>query len=169
MSTYRFEQLFSPRSVAVVGASPRAGSLGRAVLKNIRAGGFTGALHLVNAHYPEIDGVPAVKRLRDLPSAPDLVVIATPPETVPALVAEAAESGSAAAVIITAGLGHGPGSLAESAQKAARAHGLRLLGPNCLGLILPHAKLNASFAAHMPLPGDLAVISQSGAIAAGMV
>jgi acetyltransferase len=77
--------------------------------------------------------------------------------------------GVAAAIIITAGLGHGPGSLADDCEKAARVHGLRLIGPNCLGILAPGAKLNASFAASTPRSGDLALISQSGAIATGLV
>jgi acetyltransferase len=169
MSTYRLDRLFSPRSVAVVGASPREHSLGRAILRNLRDGGFAGSIHLVNPRYHEIDGVRAFKALQDLSDAPEVVVIAVPPPMVPSIVAAASEKGAAAAIIITAGLGHGPGSLADSCQKAARASGLRLVGPNCLGVMVPHAKFNASFASRAPQSGDLAVISQSGAIAAGMV
>jgi acetyltransferase len=85
------------------------------------------------------------------------------------VVAAAGAKGCAGAVIITAGLGHGPGSLSQAAAQAARAHGLRLIGPNCLGIMVPGARLNASFAASTPHAGDLALVSQSGAIAAGMV
>ena len=104
-----------------------------------------------------------------LPEAPDLLVIAAPPQSVPAIVSAAGEKGTATAIIITAGLGHGAGSLAEACEKAARATGLRLVGPNCLGVLAPRAKLNASFAARMPPAGDLALVSQSGAITAGLV
>jgi acetyltransferase len=169
MSTYRLDTLFSPQSVALVGASPRATSPGHAVLRNLRDGGFIGPIYLVNPHYDEIAGVRSVKSLHDLPGVPDLVVIAVPPQAVPAAVAAAGEKGAAGAVIITAGLGHGPGSIAEACEQAARAHGLRLIGPNCLGILLPGCKLNASFAASMPRAGDLALISQSGAIATGLV
>ncbi len=169
MSTFRLERLFSPRSVAVVGASPRPTSPGHAVLKNLRQAGFAGAISLVNPHYDAIEGVAAVKSYRDLPAAPDLAVIAVPPAAVPATVAEAGAKGTPTAIIITAGLGHGPGSLAAQCEQAARATGLRLVGPNCLGVMLPNVKLNASFAASMPKYGDLALISQSGAIAAGLV
>jgi acetyltransferase len=88
---------------------------------------------------------------------------------VPDIIAAAGAKGVGAAVIISAGLGHGPGSLAEAARTAARAHGLRVLGPNGIGLIVPAARLNASFARRMPAAGSLALISQSGAIAAGMI
>ncbi len=169
MSTFRLERLFSPRSVTVVGASPRPTSPGHAVLKNLRQAGFAGAISLVNPHYSAIAGVPAVKSYRELPTTPDLAVIAVPPAAVPSTIAEAGAKGTPAAVIITAGLGHGPGSLAAQCEQAARVTGMRLVGPNCLGVMLPNAQLNASFAASMPSGGDLALISQSGAIAAGMI
>ncbi|HZW54529.1 MAG TPA: acetate--CoA ligase family protein, partial [Candidatus Elarobacter sp.] len=169
MSTYRLDRLFAPRSVAIVGASLRERSLGRTVLRNVIGGGFPGRVHLVNPDHAQIDGVAAVASLAALPEAPDLAVVAVPPPAVPETVAAAAAKGVAAAIIITAGLGHGPGSLAEEALAAARPHGLRLIGPNCLGVMVPAAKLNASFAARMPASGDLALISQSGAIVAGMV
>jgi acetyltransferase len=109
MSTYRLDKLFAPQSVALVGASPRATSPGHAVLRNLRSAGFAGRIDLVNPHYDEIASIRAVKSLRDLPGAPDLVVIAIPPQAVPAAVAEAGEKGAAGAIIITAGLGHGAG------------------------------------------------------------
>ncbi|RAI44773.1 bifunctional acetate--CoA ligase family protein/GNAT family N-acetyltransferase [Rhodoplanes roseus] len=169
MSTYRLQSLFAPKSVALAGASQRDLSLGRIVLRNIRSGGFKGKLQLVNPRYAEIDGVPSVGGLDKLDGVPDVLVITAPPAEVPGLVAEAGARGIAAAVVITSGLGHGPGSLAEATAQAARPHGLRLLGPNCLGLLVPSISLNASFATRMPKVGDLALISQSGAIAASLV
>ena len=169
MSTYRLDKLFAPRSVAIVGASPRATSPGRAVLSNLRAAAFAGSIDLVNPRYAEIEGVKAVKTIQNLPTTPDLVVIAAPPQFVPGIVKAAGEKGAAAAIIITAGLGHGAGSLADGCEKAARATGLRLVGPNCLGVLSSRAKLNASFAARMPPTGDLALVSQSGAITAGLI
>ena len=169
MSTYRLDKLFSPRSVAVVGASPRETSPGRAVLRNLGGAGFKGSVSLVNPHYAEIEGIKAVKTIQELPQAPDLLVIATPPQSVPGIVAAAGEKGAATAIIITAGLGHGEGSLADGCEKAARATGLRLVGPNCLGVLSSRAKLNASFAARMPPAGELALVSQSGAITAGLI
>jgi acetyltransferase len=169
MSTYRLEKLFAPQAVALIGASPRDGSLGRTVLRNLRDAQFPGRIDLVNPHHAEIDGIRCVARIEELASAPDLAVIASPPASVPGVVAAAAAKGIAAAIIITAGLGHGPGSLAESARIEARRFGLRLVGPNCLGVLAPHARLNASFAARMAAPGDLALLSQSGAVAAGLV
>src|SRR5262245_15790456 len=114
MSTYRLDKLFSPRSVAVVGASPPETAAGRAVMRNLRAAGFEGSLGLVNPHYGEIEGIKAVKTIEELPQAPDLIVIATPPQSLPGIVAAAGDKGAATAVIITAGLGHGDGSLADA-------------------------------------------------------
>lgn len=169
MSIYALDAVFAPKSVAVVGASQRPGSVGRTVVQNLRQAGFAGPIGLVNPKYREIDGVPAVPSLRQLPFKPELVVVTTPAETVPGVVAQAVEVGARAAIVVTAGLGHGPGSLLEHLRNEARPHGMRIVGPNCLGVMSPHVGLNASFAARSPIPGDLALISQSGAIAAGLV
>jgi acetyltransferase len=169
MSTYRLKNLLAPRSLALVGGSPRQGSVGRSVLRNIRFAKFKGEFGLVNTHYTEIDGVATVNSLSQLPFAPELVVITTPAETVAGLIEEAGRLGAAGAVIIAAGLSHGPGSFAEASNRAARKYGMRLIGPNCLGILMPGVDLNASFSAHRPVVGNLALISQSGAIATGMV
>ncbi len=100
---------------------------------------------------------------------PNVVVIAAPPAAVPGAVAAAAAKGTSVAIIITSGLGHGPGSLAENCEQNARAAGMRIIGPNCLGVLVPHAKFNGSFAASSPPAGDLALISQSGAVAAALM
>lgn len=169
MSTYRLNSLLAPSSVALVGASTRSGSVGRAIIKNICASRFERPVGVVNSHYREIEGISTVERLAELPFVPELVVVTTPAATVPEIVSEAGRIGAAGAIIISAGLGHGAGSLAEAAERAARAHHMRLIGPNCLGVLMPTIGLNASFAAHMPRAGHLALISQSGAIATGMV
>ena len=169
MSTYRLKNLLSPHSVALVGASPRQGSVGRAILNNIRKAQFKGEFGLVNPRYHEIDGVATVGSIAKLAFAPELVVLTAPARTIPGLIDEAGRRGAAGAVIVSAGLGHGPGSLADAAERAAQKYGMRLIGPNCLGIMMPGVSLNASFSAHMPAAGNLALISQSGAIAAGMV
>ena len=169
MSTYRLTNLLSPHSVALVGASPRRGSVGRAILGNIRKAGFKGDFALVNSHYAEIDGVATVGSLTKLPFVPELVIVTAPAPAIPGIVDEAGKKGTAGAVIVSAGLGHGVGSLADAVERAAHRYGMRLIGPNCLGVMMPGASLNASFAAHMPVAGNLALITQSGAIAAGMV
>ena len=169
MSTFRLKNLLSPSSLALVGASPRQGSVGRAVLENVLKAQFKGEFGLVNPRYAEISGVPAVGNLDKLPFVPELVVITAPASDVPSIIDQAGRRGSAGALIITAGLGHGSGSLAEAAITAAQKYGMRLIGPNCLGIMVPGVNLNASFSAGMPRAGNLALISQSGAIAAGMV
>jgi len=169
MSTYRLHSLLSPRSVALVGASPRQGSVGRAILGNIRKAPFKGEFGLVNSRYHDIDGVATAAGIAQLAFPPELVVLTAPAAAIPGLVEEAGQRGAAGAIIVSAGLGHGPESLAEQAERAAQKYGMRLIGPNCLGIMMPHVGLNASFSAHMPAAGQLALISQSGAIAAGMV
>ena len=169
MSTYHLKNLLLPRSVALVGASSRQGSVGRAILGNIRKANFAGDFGVVNPRHAEIDGFAAVARLDQLPFVPELVVITAPAPSVAAIIEEAGKLGAAGALIITAGLGHGPGSIADAVERAARKYGMRLVGPNCLGMMIPAVQLNASFSAHMPVAGSLALISQSGAIAAGMV
>jgi len=169
MSTYRLKNLLSPRSLALIGASPRRGSVGRAILHNIHKAGFKGEFGLVNTHYADIDGIAAVASLDSLPFVPELAVITAPAAAVAGIIDEAGKLGTAGALIIPAGLGHGAGSLADAAERAAQKYGMRLIGPNCLGIMMPAANLNASFSAHMPVAGNLALISQSGAIAAGMV
>jgi acetyltransferase len=169
MSTYRLKQLLSPRSLALIGASPRRGSVGFAILRNIRAAGFKGEFGWVNSRYAAIDGFASVGRVDQLPFVPELVVITAPAAAIPDLIEQAGERGTIGAVIVSAGLGHGAGSLAEATERAAQRYGMRLIGPNCLGIMMPEISLNASFSAHMPRPGKLALITQSGAIAAGMV
>ncbi|KAF1714695.1 bifunctional acetate--CoA ligase family protein/GNAT family N-acetyltransferase [Pseudoxanthomonas wuyuanensis] len=169
MSTYRLKSVFEPASVAVVGSRSRPRSVGRAVIGNLLEAGFAGPIALVNLHPAQMEGVVCVRRLRDLPWTPDLVVIATPAETVPGIAAEAADKGAAAVAVLTAAMGQGPGSPAARLQTLAREKGLRVLGPNCLGVIAPHARLNASLAGRFPKAGDLALISQSGAISGGLV
>ncbi|MBX9758818.1 MAG: acetate--CoA ligase family protein, partial [Beijerinckiaceae bacterium] len=169
MTIRNLDRLFQPRSVALVGASARPGSLGAAVLANLRAGGFRGGIHLINPRHDEIDGLPCAARLSDLPIPPDLAVIAAPREHVVALAEEAAAFGVPAAIVITADPGHGETSLRARLKEIATRTGMRIVGPNCLGVLSPRAGLDASFAAHRPPAGDLAVISQSGAITVSLL
>ena len=169
MSTRRLENLFRPKSVVLIGASARPASLGQAVMQNLRAAGFAGDIHLVNPRHAEIEGAPCFARVSDLPSPPDLAVVAAPREAVAQVVREAAAFGVGAAIVITADPSHGDGSLKAELARIATQTGIRIAGPNCLGVISPRAKLDASFAAHPATPGDLAVISQSGAIAAALL
>jgi acetyltransferase len=169
MSRAPLDALFHPASIAVIGASTRERSLGRIIARNLRSGGFKGAINLVSPRHPRIDGFHSVRRVGELDPAPELVVVTVPPDLVPQVLDEAGEAGVKAAVVISAGLGQGEDSLREQALAAARRHGMRLVGPNCLGVLSPKAGLNASFAAAPALPGDLALLAQSGAVVTSVV
>ena len=169
MSIHNLDRLFRPRSVALVGASARPGSLGAALLANLRAGGLTGPIHLVNPRHTQIDGLPCAARLSDLPEIPDLAVIAAPRDHVAALAEEAAAIGVPVAIVITADPGHGDDSLRAQMRDLAQRTPMRIVGPNCLGVLAPRAGLDASFAADKAIPGDLAVISQSGAVTVSLL
>jgi len=162
MSVRHLESLFHPSSIAVVGASDRPRSVGAVVMQNLLSGGFTGPILPINPGREAVAGVLAYPDVARLPIAPELAVIATPPETVPGLVGELGRRG-ARAVAILSGLGRDPG-LQQALLGAAEQHGLRLLGPNCLGLLAPEAGLNASFAHTGAKTGELALVSQSGAV-----
>lgn len=167
MFRHALAPLLAPASVALVGATEREGALGRLVWQNLAAGGLRGALSPVNPKHREICGVRCYARLRDLPKAPDLAVLVTPAQTVPGLIEEAGAAGVRAAVILTSGFGEageGGKALQARALAAARRHGLRMLGPNCLGLMRTDAGLNATFSPVGALPGKLALVSQSGAV-----
>lgn len=168
MSTYRFEALLAPRRIAVVGAGDRPGSVGRAIIDGLRAGGFSGSIVPVHPREASVDGLACVARLADLAEPPDLVMIATPPVTVPAIVEEAGAVGAAAAVILSAHLGNGEAAPVATAQAIARRHGLRLIGPDSIGLSVPAGGLNASLLARPPKAGDLALVSQSGTVASAI-
>src|SRR6516225_2809040 len=169
MSTYGLERVFAPRTLALVGGSSRPSSLGAKILQNLLRGGFAGDIAVVNPKYGLIDGKNTYPDLASVPFVPDLIVITAPAPTVPGIVAEAGRLGVAGAVIISSGLGHGEGSPGEAVLKTAREQKVRIIGPNCLGIMFPRCGLNASFAAHQPGKGKLALISQSGALAAAMV
>lgn len=166
MTVRNLEFLFAPKSIALVGASEKDGSVGRITASNLRTGGFGGDIWLINPHRTTIDGATCYPSVAALPRAPDLAVVATPPQTVPGVIAELARHGTRAAVVITAGL---DADLRRRMLEAARPACLRILGPNCIGLILPRIGVNASFAHCMPLKGDLAFLSQSGALVTAVI
>ncbi|HXF79214.1 MAG TPA: CoA-binding protein, partial [Usitatibacter sp.] len=164
--------LLEPRSVALVGASEARGKVGGLVLDNLLAARFGGDLFAVNPLHEHVRGVPCVPNLSSLPRAVDVAVIATPAATVPGLIEECGRAGIGAAIVISAGFSEaGPGGakLERELLAAARRHGVRLLGPNCLGLMRPSLGLNATFARGQALPGSLALVSQSGAVCTAML
>lgn len=156
---------FQPRSIALVGATERDGSVGRAIWDNLR--GFSGPVFPVNAKRAEVCGVKAYPNIAALPEVPEMVIIVTPASTVPQLVEEAGIAGVKAMIVISAGFKEtGPegAKLEAEVLAAAKRHGVRLIGPNCLGLMNPHAGLNATFASSVAQPGRVAFLSQSGAL-----
>ena len=168
MTIRNLESAFRARSIAVIGASVKEGSVGQKVMNNVRNAGFAGAIWPVNPHYDSVYGLQCWPTVAALPGTPDLAVIATPAATVPGLIAELGVRGNRAAVVLTAGLTRESG-LRQAMLDAARPHNLRIIGPNCLGLFVPAIGLNASFAHLTPSEGKLAFLSQSGALASAVL
>jgi acetyltransferase len=169
MTVRNLDKLFRPRSVALIGATPRPGAVGAVIGLNLRRGGFTGELMLVNPHHVTIDGVCVYPDVPSLPHVPDLAVIATPPETVPSLIAQLGERGTCAAVIISAGFGEPGLALQQAALDAAKPYLVRIVGPNCIGIMVPQLGLDATFSHIAAQAGDTAFISQSGAMVTAML
>jgi acyl-CoA synthetase (NDP forming)/GNAT superfamily N-acetyltransferase len=162
--------LLTPHAVAVVGAGRNPGGIGHEVLLGLRDGRFTGSLYAVNPYAPEVAGVPAYPSVADLPTPVDLAVVAVPAPAVAGVLAECGAAGVRAAVVLSSGFGEeGPAGRAAQADlvRIARANGIRLVGPNCLGVLNtdPAVRLHATFAEVTPPAGGLAVASQSGAVA----
>ena len=164
--SHPLDPLFLPQSVAVIGASERAGSVGRSVLWNLLSSPFGGTVFPVNAKRPNVLGIKAYPTVRDLPDKVDLVVITTPADTVPDLIAQSVELGIPAAIVISAGFKeHGEHGQELERQISQIIRGkMRLIGPNCLGIMNPIRGFNATFARAVARPGNVAFISQSGAL-----
>jgi acetyltransferase len=172
MSGHYLSALFQPRSVALVGASEVREKVGGRVLENLLAAGYQGKLFAVNPKYSSVRGLPCFPSLAALPEKAELAVIVTPPATVPGVIEECGRAGTKAAVVITAGFSEsGPAGAALEREllQAAHRHGVRILGPNCLGLMRPPLGLNATFARGNALPGSLALVSQSGAVCTALL
>ena len=159
--------LFEPRSVAVVGATEREGAIATIVLKNLLAAKYRGHLFAVNPRHATVHGVPSFPSLDAVPERIDLAVVVTPAATVPQVIEDAGRAGVRAAVMLTAGFGE-TGSAGMALQQAllanAQRYGVRLVGPNCIGIMRPEIGLNATFAKGGVQPGALALVSQSGAL-----
>jgi acetyltransferase len=167
MPVSRVSALFAPRSVALVGASDKPGSLGTVVLANLREAGFSGTLHLVNPALRDIGGATVHASVRELPEAVDVAIIVTPAATVPGILAECGERGVRGAIVMSAGFretGPAGAALERAALDNARRHGLRVLGPNCLGVIRTDIGFNGTFSAGNALRGRIGLVSQSGAL-----
>jgi len=166
MSIRHLDALFAPSSVAVFGASMRPNSVGGTVWRNLSHGGFKGTLYAVNPKHKALGEVRAYASVAALPAAPELAILCTPATTVVPLISELGARGTRAAIVLTAGL---DASQKQAMLDAARVHTLRILGPNCIGMLVPHLGLNASFAHTGALPGELAFVSQSGALVTAML
>ena len=161
------DAIFAPKSVAVIGATESPGSVGRTIIENLLKSPFAGKVHPVNPKRATVLGARAFPKIGDVPGGADLAVIVTPAQTVPGIIAECADAGVKGAVIISAGFKEigAPGvALERDILAKARQAGLRVIGPNCLGVMRPHIGFNATFAAGLARPGNVAFISQSGAL-----
>lgn len=168
MSTRNLSSLFRPKSVAVLGAAERDNSVGSLVMRNLMQGGFTGPIMPVNPKLQSVGGVLAYKNVESLPVVPDMAILCTPPNTIAEDIRKLGERGTRAAIVLTGGLSttldaQGLPLLAK-VMEIARSFGMRILGPNCLGIMVPHIGLNASFAHRTAEPGRIAFVSQSGAL-----
>lgn len=172
MENHYLETIFNPVSVAVIGASDRTGSVGAKVLSNLLQGGYAGTIYPVNPKHKDVQGLKCFPSVQAIGSSIDLAVIATPPQTVNEIMRQCGEQKIRAALILSAGFGElgSEGMLVErSLLEIARKYEIRIVGPNCLGIIRPAIKLNATFSNGNALSGNLALVSQSGAICAAIL
>jgi len=172
MSKDAIEHLFKPQSVALFGASERPGSLGSVLLSNLKGAGFPGEIVLVNPKYERIGDAPVYPSLAAADRAVDLAVVVAPASTVPDIISDCGEHGVDAAIVLSAGFGEtGPAGqhLERELVMRARSYGVRILGPNCLGIINTASRLNATFSAGNARPGSIGIISQSGALCSAIL
>jgi acetyltransferase len=172
MGIYNLDRIFQPESVAVIGATETEGSIGNALMTNLVNGDFSGKIVPINPKYSRVGGIKTLESIRQSTHPIDLAIIATPISTVPGIIDECIAAGTGGAVILSAGgkeAGDQGRDIEKTIQEKAYAGGLRLIGPNCMGIINTKAKLNASFASDMPSRGKLAFVSQSGAICSSIL
>jgi len=170
--TENLDNIFNPKSIAVVGASDKKGSVGFSLMVNLTQKGYEGKVYPVNIKKDEILGVKTFKRVGEIPEKVDLAIIATPAKTVPSIVEECGKAGIIGLIIVSAGfkeIGPKGKELEKQISEMKNKYGLRIVGPNCLGIIRPSSKLNATFSNKIPKPGNIAVISQSGALGSAML
>ncbi|EPC04437.1 CoA-binding protein [Litchfieldella anticariensis FP35 = DSM 16096] len=175
MGTRFLRHFFEPRSLAVIGASEKPHSMGGLVIRNLQEAGFPGPVWAVNPKgYKDVFGRPCVKHVRDLPEVPDLAVICSPVDTVPRLIEQLGRFGVKATMVLAGGShlddrGRDGGSIRERMLRAARRSGIRVLGPECLGVVVPGRKLNATYASQPIRPGRVAYLGQSGMLGNAMI
>lgn len=167
MTIYNLDKIFKPNSVAIIGASDKEGSIGHALMNNLKEGGYEGKILPINPSHPVVSGLNAYPSIGNIGQPVDLAVVATPMSTVPSIIKECAEVGVGGAIIISAGgkeIGRKGREIEAEIEKEACKGGIRIIGPNCAGVICTGTNLYATFANQMPLPGKMAFISQSGAL-----
>ncbi|WP_043526072.1 bifunctional acetate--CoA ligase family protein/GNAT family N-acetyltransferase [Litchfieldella xinjiangensis] len=175
MGTRFLRHFFEPGSLAVIGASEKTHSMGGLVIRNLKEAGFPGSLWAVNPkNYDTVYGVPCIRRVRELPEVPDLAVICSPVETVPRLIEQLGRFGVRAALVLSGGAHldarlEEEASLRERMLSAARRSGIRVLGPECMGVVVPGRKLNATYASQPIRPGRVAYLGQSGMLGNAMI
>ncbi len=164
--------LFEPKSVAVIGASDREHSVGNILFRNILESGYKGRLYPINPKHETVQGVQSYKSIEEIGARVELAIIATRPQTVPGIVEQCGRSGVKNVIVITAGFaeaGHSGAALERKMLEIARSYNVRVLGPNCLGIIRPELGLNATFARVNANVGNLALVSQSGAMCSSVL
>jgi acetyltransferase len=161
--------LLEPQSLAIIGASDSPDAIGHVILRNILAGGFKGKVWAVNPKYGQILGQPCVTTVQQIGAQVDLAIVTTPPNTMPQLIEQCARAGIRHLVLITSPASTGQATLEKRILDTARQAGVRLLGPKSLGVIRPRLALNATFTEASPLPGELALVTQSGAMCASLL
>jgi len=172
MVTLNLDKIFNPKSVAIIGASDAEGSVGYAIVKNFTQNGYSGKVYFVNIRKPEILGVKTYQSVEQIPEPVDLAMIATPAKTVPAVVEECGKAGVKGVIIVSAGFKEiGPEGKALEAKilEVKKKYGLRVIGPNCIGIIRPRINLNATFVDKVPKAGNVAFLSQSGALGSAIL
>jgi len=170
--THYLNRLINPRSVAIIGASDRPGAVGQVVFGNMLSAGFKGRLYPVTPNYATVGGQRAYPTVSDLPEEIDLAVIATPARLVPEILARCGKKGISAAIVLSAGFGETGAEgrvLEQQLLEVIQRYNIRLLGPNCLGLIRPAIGLDATLASGVVKPGKLALVSQSGALCSAII
>lgn len=172
MTVRNLSSFFTPESVALIGASRTPQAVGHVVARNLVDGGFAGEIMFVNPHGGELLGRPVYESVAALPRPPELAIVATPPAPIPDLIADLGARGAKAVIVLTAGFAE-MGEAGRAAQlrmlECARPHILRIVGPNCIGVLSPANKLNASFAHRMPDAGRTALVTQSGAMLTAII
>jgi acetyltransferase len=172
MVTTNLDKIFNPQNVAIIGASDVEGSVGYAIVKNFTQMGYSGKVYFVNIRKPEILGVKTYPTVDQIPEPVDLAIVATPAKTVPDVMEECGRAQVKGVIIVSAGfkeIGPAGKALEEQILAAARKHGIRVIGPNCIGIIRPRNNLNATFLDKMPKPGNVAFLSQSGALGSAIL